>query len=136
LIINKKYFIIFTPLKFLCILENNLLAPVYFQREDYGSYKCIAKNPRGETDGTIRLYSKCLVLPACASSHPFSTVYQGNDGSLRAVWRVYVVLSFPGCLRSRRRRSVLNELRNFYSTSVDGYRGFFGQRAFSTVWHG
>ncbi|EGI58798.1 Lachesin [Acromyrmex echinatior] len=111
-------------------IQSNLLAPVYFQREDYGSYKCIAKNPRGETDGTIRLYSKCLVLPACAPSHPFSTVYQGNDGSSRAVWRVYVVLSFPGCLRSRRRRSVLNELRNFYGTPVDGYRGFFGQRAF------
>lgn len=29
-----------------------------FQEEDYGSYKCVAKNPRGETDGTIRLYSK------------------------------------------------------------------------------
>lgn len=28
------------------------------QLSDYGSYKCVAKNPRGETDGTIRLYSK------------------------------------------------------------------------------
>ncbi|XP_055638317.1 lachesin-like [Toxorhynchites rutilus septentrionalis] len=27
------------------------------QHSDYGIYKCIAKNPRGETDGTIRLYS-------------------------------------------------------------------------------
>ncbi|XP_055592432.1 lachesin-like [Uranotaenia lowii] len=27
------------------------------QQSDYGIYKCIAKNPRGETDGTIRLYS-------------------------------------------------------------------------------
>lgn len=26
--------------------------------EDYGTYKCVAKNPRGESDGTIRLYSK------------------------------------------------------------------------------
>lgn len=26
------------------------------QRHDYGTYKCVAKNPRGETDGTIRLY--------------------------------------------------------------------------------
>lgn len=25
---------------------------------DYGMYKCVAKNPRGETDGTIRLYGK------------------------------------------------------------------------------
>ncbi|XP_052869881.1 lachesin-like [Anopheles cruzii] len=27
------------------------------QHSDYGVYKCIAKNPRGETDGSIRLYS-------------------------------------------------------------------------------
>jgi hypothetical protein len=32
------------------------------QQSDYGTYKCVAKNPRGETDGTIRLYSKCLFL--------------------------------------------------------------------------
>lgn len=29
-----------------------------FQERDYGTYKCVAKNPRGETDGAIRLYSK------------------------------------------------------------------------------
>ncbi|KAF7385895.1 hypothetical protein HZH66_011737 [Vespula vulgaris] len=29
------------------------------QMEDYGAYKCVAKNPRGNTDGVIRLYSKC-----------------------------------------------------------------------------
>jgi hypothetical protein len=28
------------------------------QDRDYGSYKCVAKNPRGETDGSIRLYSE------------------------------------------------------------------------------
>lgn len=26
--------------------------------DDDGMYKCVAKNPRGETDGTIRLYGK------------------------------------------------------------------------------
>lgn len=25
---------------------------------DYGMYKCVAKNPRGETDGTIRVYGE------------------------------------------------------------------------------
>lgn len=27
---------------------------------DFGSYKCVAKNSLGETDGTIKLYSKWL----------------------------------------------------------------------------
>ncbi|CAG9816830.1 unnamed protein product [Phaedon cochleariae] len=27
------------------------------QESDFGTYKCVAKNPRGETDGTIRLYT-------------------------------------------------------------------------------
>lgn len=28
---------------------------------DYGVYKCVAKNPRGETDGTIRLYREYIL---------------------------------------------------------------------------
>lgn len=49
-------------------MENTLGAPAYkthmrllirnIVTEDYGTYKCVAKNPRGESDGTIRLYSK------------------------------------------------------------------------------
>ncbi|KFB35718.1 hypothetical protein ZHAS_00002617 [Anopheles sinensis] len=48
--------------------ESNVGMPVYkthmrlhifnIQQADYGTYKCVAKNPRGETDGTIRLYSE------------------------------------------------------------------------------
>lgn len=29
---------------------------------DFGSYKCVAKNSLGDTDGTIKLYSKFVVL--------------------------------------------------------------------------
>lgn len=32
------------------------------QKSDYGGYKCVAKNPRGITDGTIKLYSKHSIL--------------------------------------------------------------------------
>ena len=48
--------------------ENTVDSPPYkthmkltinnIQEKDYGVYKCVAKNPRGETDGTIRLYSE------------------------------------------------------------------------------
>lgn len=34
------------------------LTIVDVSQTDYGVYKCVAKNSRGETDGTIRLYSE------------------------------------------------------------------------------
>lgn len=52
-------------------MENTVGAPAYkthmnllirsIDHEDYGTYKCVAKNPRGESDGTIRLYSEWIV---------------------------------------------------------------------------
>lgn len=30
------------------------------QEQDYGEYKCVAKNPRGETDGNIKIYGKWI----------------------------------------------------------------------------
>lgn len=38
---------------------------------DYGMYKCVAKNPRGETDGTIRVYGK-WVLCVCMCEQDMS----------------------------------------------------------------
>lgn len=32
-----------------------------FQKEDVGSYRCIAKNSLGEVDSSIRLYGKLMV---------------------------------------------------------------------------
>lgn len=46
------------------------------QKEDYGSYKCIAKNPRGETDGTIRLY---MSAPPSTSPSPSTTEIPKKD---------------------------------------------------------
>lgn len=36
---------------------------------DYGTYKCIAKNPRGETDGTIRVYGESKISHFKSSKH-------------------------------------------------------------------
>lgn len=62
-------------LKFICILlfnfrsETSIGNPSYkvymfltihsISAMDFGLYRCVAKNPRGETDGSIRLYGKC-----------------------------------------------------------------------------
>lgn len=32
------------------------------QEADYGEYKCVAKNPRGETDGNIKIYGKWVTV--------------------------------------------------------------------------
>ncbi|KAL9706641.1 hypothetical protein quinque_010159 [Culex quinquefasciatus] len=45
----------------------------YIQQTDYGTYKCVAKNPRGETDGTIRLY---ISNPPTTSPGPPTTEAQ------------------------------------------------------------
>lgn len=49
------------------------------QKHDYGMYKCVAKNPRGETDGTIRLY--CKYYKSSFGTHlpdPFFTHFNMN----------------------------------------------------------
>ncbi|XP_045127617.1 lachesin-like isoform X1 [Portunus trituberculatus] len=33
-----------------------LLTVRYLEEDDFGTYRCVAKNPRGETDGTIKIY--------------------------------------------------------------------------------
>ncbi|XP_014204982.1 lachesin-like [Copidosoma floridanum] len=49
---------------------NMTLTIVNVQQADYGMYKCVAKNPRGETEGTIRLYKS---EPASTSPRPVTT---------------------------------------------------------------
>ncbi|XP_043523687.1 contactin-6-like [Frieseomelitta varia] len=51
------------------------------QEEDYGTYKCVAKNPRGETDGTIRLY---MSTPPSTSPSPSTTEMPKKDWELMA----------------------------------------------------
>lgn len=45
------------------------------QKTDYGTYKCVAKNPRGETDGTIRLYCKFWIVTFMFFHITFITIF-------------------------------------------------------------
>jgi hypothetical protein len=54
---TRKYQIQSKPLE-LPYKTQMLLTIVKLKSSDFGTYKCVAKNPRGETDGTIRLYGK------------------------------------------------------------------------------
>ncbi|XP_050519545.1 neurotrimin-like [Diabrotica virgifera virgifera] len=47
------------------------------QQSDYGTYKCVAKNPRGETDGTIRLYPSSS--PTSSSSVPTTILSKSSS---------------------------------------------------------
>lgn len=47
-----------------------------FQKDDIGSYRCIAKNSLGEVDSSIRLYGKWLIS---LSFYIISTVLQGCE---------------------------------------------------------
>lgn len=54
--------------------KTHMRLTIYNIREpDFGTYKCVAKNPRGETDGTIRLYSKYLNYNEC--THMLYTIH-------------------------------------------------------------
>ncbi|XP_037910647.1 lachesin-like [Hermetia illucens] len=46
------------------------------EKSDYGSYKCVAKNPRGETDGTIKLYTSS---PPTTPAPPTTETTQRRD---------------------------------------------------------
>ena len=35
-----------------------LLTIRFMEEEDFGTYRCVAKNPRGETDGAIKVYGE------------------------------------------------------------------------------
>lgn len=39
-----------------------LLTVRYLEPQDFGTYRCVAKNPRGETDGTIKIYGTVEIV--------------------------------------------------------------------------
>lgn len=64
--------------------------------EDENSYKCVAKNPRGESEGTIRLYSKYL----SSVSSPCWTVF-GDTRRRRLFFSLFKRHSSLRCLLFR-----------------------------------
>ncbi|XP_043261860.1 lachesin [Colletes gigas] len=62
--------------------KTHMMLTIYkLQAEDYGSYKCIAKNPRGETDGIIHLYESS---PPTTSPSPSTTELPKKDWDMMA----------------------------------------------------
>ncbi|XP_071530128.1 lachesin-like isoform X2 [Panulirus ornatus] len=55
-----------------------LLTVRYLDQEDFGTYRCVAKNPRGETDGTIKIYDSgpppTTVLPLTTEAEVFEKI--------------------------------------------------------------
>lgn len=67
---SSMYISIFTGEKFDYVIDDagsyKLIMRLHIRRitaADFGSYKCLAKNSLGETDGSIKLYSKNMFLP-------------------------------------------------------------------------
>ncbi|XP_053592973.1 lachesin-like [Microplitis demolitor] len=66
---SRKYKVTSTAEK--PVYRTHMMLTIYdLELSDYGSYKCVAKNPRGETDGTIRLY---MSTPPTTSPNPTTT---------------------------------------------------------------
>ncbi|XP_054000602.1 lachesin-like isoform X1 [Hylaeus anthracinus] len=77
---SNKYRTVSTPEK--PTYKTHMMLTIHdLQEEDYGSYKCIAKNPRGETDGSIRLYES---PPPTTSPSPSTTELPKKDWDLMA----------------------------------------------------
>ncbi|XP_012136838.1 lachesin isoform X2 [Megachile rotundata] len=77
---SSKYKVTSTPEK--PSYKTHMTLTIYdLQDEDVGTYKCVAKNPRGETDGTIRLYKS---TPPSTSPSPSTTEMPKKDWELMA----------------------------------------------------
>ncbi|XP_077296331.1 neurotrimin-like [Arctopsyche grandis] len=113
-------------------MENIINSPSYkthmkltianIQNSDYGTYKCVAKNPRGESDGTIRLYTSsppttspgpptAPPTPQPAASDHENTIYGGKQSVTNS------------SNKGTRFQSNLNEIDKSEHKSSDGTKG-------------
>ncbi|KAF7989828.1 hypothetical protein HCN44_008502 [Aphidius gifuensis] len=79
---SRKYNITSVPEK--PVYKTHMTLTIFeLEPQDYGSYKCVAKNPRGETDGIIRLYSWDVLAEMNNSidGNPSSLTFQNGKAS-------------------------------------------------------
>ncbi|XP_038111519.1 lachesin isoform X2 [Culex quinquefasciatus] len=90
------------------------------QHSDYGVYRCIAKNPRGETDGTIRLYSSSppTTIPPSTTETITTTVSSTKSFELPAGPSTLAPVSYFD--KGTKYQSSLNEVDRSEHKSGDG----------------
>lgn len=55
------------------------------QNSDFTTYKCVAKNPRGESDGSIRLYGESIKI-VYAKAHAPQCTQQSQTNAHQSVY--------------------------------------------------
>lgn len=91
---------------------------------DYGTYKCVAKNPRGETDGTIRLYVSYppTVAPGTLTTETAVDVFGSKDGDF---YEQPSSNSVQVVDKKSRYESILNEIdKSEQRASMDNSKGY------------
>nr|CAD7400092.1 unnamed protein product [Timema poppensis] len=106
------------------------LTIVNIQEKDYGTYKCVAKNPRGETDGTIRLYNNndtFLIHTSVLASAPMPLVQRvdrensidPNVGASVGSWPARVGFIKGICANIHASRPHVGALLSLVSTRIE-----------------
>lgn len=77
---------------------------------DYTTYKCVAKNPRGETDGSIRLYGKFNIIFIPCLRGPivlYTKVMRGYERFSTEVWSFLGVTEYEWSEREKKKTLLL-----------------------------
>lgn len=90
--------------------------------DDFGVVKCVAKNPRGETDGTIRLYmtNPPTIQPSLVTAHTINDDFDEDDDSEEAITDDNDNNIINVVDKSNKYQSNLNEIDKFeHKSSLD-----------------
>ncbi|XP_065084282.1 lachesin-like [Ochlerotatus camptorhynchus] len=89
------------------------------QQADYGIYKCIAKNPRGEADGTIRLYSSSPPTTIPPSTTEVITTTVSSTRAIELPFGPTTVVSVQQYEKGNKYQSILNDVDRSEQKSSD-----------------